>query len=157
MTHAPCGSWKSPITSDLIVAESIGIGGSRFVGDIQYWQEARPQEGGRIVVVRRAPNGETSDCNPAPYNARTRVHEYGGAAWFVHDAHLYFTNFADQQIYVQPPGESPRQLTHTPGLRFANGTMDDARGRIICVVEDHSDTGSEPRNMLGAVDSASGQ
>ena len=51
---ASYGSWKSPITSDLIVAETIGVGGTDFMGDHIYWQELRPKEDGRIVVVRRS-------------------------------------------------------------------------------------------------------
>lgn len=144
------------MTSDLIVAESIGVGGSRFAGDTQYWQEARPGEGGRVVVVRRTPDGTTHDCNQAPFSARTRVHEYGGAAWLVHENVVYFSNFADQQVYVQPAGDAPRQLTHSPHLRFANGIVDAPRSRIIYVIEDHTDTAQEARNMLGAVDIKTG-
>lgn len=149
---APYGSWRSPVTSDLIVAESIGIGGARFAGNSQYWQEARPGEGGRIVVVRRDEDGTVSDCNRAPYNARSRVHEYGGGAWLVFDGDVYFTNFANQQVYRQPRGDAPQQLTHAPHLRFANGVVDPARRRMVYVIEDHSDTAAEPVNMLGAVD-----
>ena len=54
---APYGSWRSPITSDMIVAESIGIGEIRLDGDDIYWTEMRPSEGGRNVVVRRRARG----------------------------------------------------------------------------------------------------
>jgi len=60
---APYGSWKSPVTTDLIVAECIGLGGSQFVGDTLYWMELRPQEGGRAVLVRREADGRRrSNC-----------------------------------------------------------------------------------------------
>ena len=80
---APYGSWKSPITSALIVSESIGIGEIALDGDDTYWTEMRPAEGGRYVIVRRAPDGQTADVTPQPFNARTRVHEYGGGAFAV--------------------------------------------------------------------------
>ncbi len=75
---APYGSWKSPITSDLIVKGSIGVGMVALDGEDVYWIEMRPSEGGRYVIVRHTPDGQTTDVTPKPFNARTRVHEYGG-------------------------------------------------------------------------------
>ena len=50
---APYGSWKSPITSDLIVSATVGLEQPRPDGGDVYWVEARPAEGGRSVIVRR--------------------------------------------------------------------------------------------------------
>ena len=81
---APYGSWKSPITSDLIITQSIGLSEVRFDGQVAYWLEARPQEQGRNVVVRAGGAGvSTTDLVSKPFNVRTRVHEYGGGAWTV--------------------------------------------------------------------------
>ena len=80
---APYGSWKSPITSDLIVAQSISLSDVRLDGGQIYWLEGRPQEQGRSVVVRADADGRRIDVTPAPSNVRTRVHEYGGGAWTV--------------------------------------------------------------------------
>src|SRR5262245_2624615 len=44
------GSWKSPITSDLIVSGTIGLGQVAIDGADVYWVETRPQEKGRYVV-----------------------------------------------------------------------------------------------------------
>ena len=83
---APYGSWKSPITSDLIAAQSISLSEPRLDGEQIYWLEGRPQELGRYVVVRaNSLGGHGTDVTPKPYNARTRVHEYGGASWMVAD------------------------------------------------------------------------
>ena len=46
---APYGSWKSPITSDLIVAQITMLSDVRLDGDDIYWLEGRPQEQGRNV------------------------------------------------------------------------------------------------------------
>ena len=62
---APYGSWSSPITSDLIVASSIGLGEILVDGSDVYWLESRPQEGGRSVLVRRAADGTIGRCDPA--------------------------------------------------------------------------------------------
>ena len=99
---APYGSWGSPISSDVIVRGVVGL--SEVVIDNRdvYWMESRPGEGGRNVVVLRTPDGATEDVTPQPFNARTRVHEYGGGDFAVHDGTVYFSNFADQRIYRRP-------------------------------------------------------
>src|SRR5213593_1973694 len=94
---APHRSWKSPITSDLIVKESIGLNQVKLDGKDTYWIELRPSEGGRQVIVRHTSNGKHLDMTPSEFNARTRVHEYGGGDYVAHDGTVYFSNFSDQQ------------------------------------------------------------
>src|SRR5262245_37726626 len=65
---APFGSWKSPITSDLIVAQSITLSELCLDGEHLYWLEGRPQEQGRYVVVRADADGRPTDITPPPYN-----------------------------------------------------------------------------------------
>jgi len=80
---AKFGSWKSPITTDLMLRDSVGLGEvSIFDNDI-YWIEMRPQENGRYVVVKRTPDGQLTDVIPPEFNARTRVHEYGGGSYIL--------------------------------------------------------------------------
>jgi dipeptidyl aminopeptidase/acylaminoacyl peptidase len=134
---APYGSWASPITSDLIVASTIRLGGGVFDGDDVYWLEGRPREDGRYVVVRRTPDGQTIDVTPAPYNVRTRVHEYGGGAFTVDEGRVIFANFTDQRLYRVRAGEAPEALTPEAPLRYADLVVDPARERMVCVREDH--------------------
>jgi dipeptidyl aminopeptidase/acylaminoacyl peptidase len=135
---APYGSWKSPITSDVIVAEVVTLGGATFEGDDIYWHELRPKEGGRLVVVRRTRDGQTSDVTPMPFNARTRVHEYGGGAYAVAGGTVYFSNYNDQRLYRQAPGAAPRPITPEAALRYADGVIDRRRNLMFCVREDHT-------------------
>jgi dipeptidyl aminopeptidase/acylaminoacyl peptidase len=144
---APYGSWKSPITSDLIVAAATKLRQIVLDGEEVFWTEMRPAEGGRYVVVRRSPDGRTADVTPPPFNARTRVHEYGGGAAVVADGVVYFSNWEDQRIYSQDPGDRPRPITPQGPLRYADGVVDGRRGRLICVREDHTVAG-EPANTL---------
>ena len=153
---APYGSWKSPITSDLIVSAVVGLGQAVLDRDDIYWIEQRPTEGGRNVVVQRTSDGQTIERNPAHFNARTRVHEYGGAAFSVHNGTLYFSNFADQQLYRQEGDTAPQQLTHEENLRYADGVINAARGRLICIREDHRQEGQEAVNTVVSIDLASG-
>src|SRR5258708_37647816 len=97
----PYGTWRSPITSDLIVGESIGLGDIMVDGGDIYWIEGRPREGGRNVLVRWGSGGAIEDINPSPFSARSRVHEYGGGAAIVQGGVVVFTNFADQRLYRQ--------------------------------------------------------
>jgi len=119
-------------------------------GDAVYWIEGRPSEGGRNVVVRLA-NGRTEDVTPAGFNARTRVHEYGGGDYTVHDGVVYFSNFADQRLYRQRMGEAPEAITPEAALRYADAIVDAARRRLICVREDHRLDDREAVNALVAI------
>lgn len=153
---APFGSWKSPITADVILAGTVGLGGIAIDGEDIYWVEGRPTEGGRNVIVRRTPDGGTTDMTPPPFNARTRVHEYGGAAVTIGDRSIYFSNFADQRLYRQTPESEPQPLTPESNWRYADGVIDKKRNRLICVGEENTGSG-EPSNKLIAVNLDNGE
>jgi dipeptidyl aminopeptidase/acylaminoacyl peptidase len=151
---APYGSWKSPITSDLIVTSTVTLSQIQLDGDDTYWTELRPAEGGRTVLVRRTPDGRTEDVTPPPYNVRTRVHEYGGRSYIVADGAVYFSNFADQRIYRTALGAEPQQpepITPDLAMRYADYVFDARRQRLICVREDHSAAGQEAANTVVSV------
>jgi dipeptidyl aminopeptidase/acylaminoacyl peptidase len=148
---APYGSWKSPITSDLIVASSIRLGEIRLDHNDIYWSELRPQEAGRLVIVRRTPDGTKTDVTPAPFNVRTRVHEYGGAAYTVHNSTVYFSNFADQRLYRQAIGTDPQPITPEGQYRYADAVFDAQHQRLICIREDHSTSEREAVNTITSV------
>ena len=156
-TTAPYGSWKSPITTDLILSGAIGLGQVVLDDEDIYWLEMRPSEGGRMVIVKQAPETDTEpqpepvDVTPEPFSVRTRVHEYGGGAYLVNDSVVYFSNFSDQRLYRQDPGEEPKPITPETDTRYADGCFDATRNRIICVREDHASVG-EPVNSIVAVD-----
>ncbi len=156
MTTAPYGSWRSPITSELIVSAVVGLGQIALDRDDVYWVEQRPTEDGRSVVVQHTPNGRTRDRTPPPFNARTRVHEYGGGAYVVHNGSLYFSNFADQRVYRQQGAGAPQPLTAEDNLRYADGVMDRTRNRLLCVREDHRQAGREAVNTIVGLDLDSG-
>lgn len=152
----PFGSWPSPITSDRIVSDSVGLSEVKLVGDGLYWLERRPQEKGRSVIVKDLGRGQTVDLTPPGFNVRTRVHEYGGGAFLITaDETIYFVNDGDRLVYIQKPGESPQTLTDDPQWRFAEFSLDAPRQRLICVAEDHHGDG-EPQNYVVAIALATG-
>jgi hypothetical protein len=144
----PYGSWSSPITSDFVVAETIGLADLRAAGRMIYWIEARPTENGRNVLVRHNADGTIEDVTPSPYNVRTRVHEYGGAAYVIAADTVFFSNFADQRLYRLDSGDTPRPFSTRPGARYADGRFDASRKRLVLVREDHGDPEAEPVNTI---------
>jgi dipeptidyl aminopeptidase/acylaminoacyl peptidase len=160
---APHGSWRSAITSDLIAAKAIGLPEVRLDGDEVYWQENRPQDNGRCVVVRGpSANLGPQDVIEQPYSARTRVHEYGGGAWTVSRGTVYFSNDRDlgsdrkpdRRLYRQERGAArPTPMTPDGEWRYADGIIDRLRNRWIGVREDHSAGNRQaPENTIVAVD-----
>jgi dipeptidyl aminopeptidase/acylaminoacyl peptidase len=149
---APYGTWKSPISSDLIVSDVVRLSDLVIDGRDIYWTELRPTEGGRLVLVKRIPDGTITDVTPPGFNVRTRVHEYGGAAFIVRNGTVWFSNFQDQRLYRQTIGTDPVPLTPEADLRFADGVPDETRNRIIFVREDHTVAAREAENTIASLD-----
>lgn len=144
-TEAAYGSWRSPISSDLIVAESVSLSEPLLDGGSVYWLEGRPQEQGRSAIVQCDAGGIVRDVITAPFNARTRVHEYGGGAYAVSEGVIYFSyskgDLSDQNLYRVRSGEQPSPLTKEPNLRYADLAVDHRHGQLICIREDHRNQG----------------
>ena len=149
---ASYGAWQSPITSDLIVSETVRLSDIVLDGPNVFWVEMRPSEGGRCLVVRCTPDGQKTDVTPADFNVRSRVHEYGGRSFAVDDGNVYFSNFSDQHIYLQKPNSDPVPVATDNALRFADIVVDRRRQSLICVCEDHSRQKAEPENSLVRLD-----
>src|SRR5215216_3111848 len=149
---APYGSWRSPITSDLIVSATIGLSDIALDSGDTYWVESRPSERGRNVIVRRTPDGQIRDVTPAGFNARTTVHEYGGGAYVVSGGTVYFSNFTDQRIYRQAIDAAPQPVTLSENMYYADGVIDAGRNRMISVREDHTAPGRESANTIVGID-----
>jgi dipeptidyl aminopeptidase/acylaminoacyl peptidase len=132
MTTAPYGSWPSPISASDVARAGISLGYALAVDGSIWWQEMRPAEGGRTTIVR---DGE--DLLPAPWGARTRVHEYGGRSYLPVSGGFVFSNLADQRLYLVEPGSSPVPLTPA-GVddRYADLTAG-PDGSLWCVRERH--------------------
>jgi dipeptidyl aminopeptidase/acylaminoacyl peptidase len=154
---APYGAWRSPITTQMLVEGAVRFGDVALDGDTLYWVEGRPQEQGRYVIVRRTKDGKIDDVLPAPFSARTLVHEYGGGALLASAGEVFFTNYADQRIWRMKPGQPPQPLTAEGKLRFADFVHDAPRNRLIAVCEDHTTTDDEPPNCIVAISLADGK
>ena len=156
MKTLPFGAWPSPITPDAIVADTVRLSSVSLDAGRIGWLEGRPGEGGRNVLVQAdvrtdtAGAGRPADVTPAPFNVRSRVHEYGGGACAVSGDRVWFSNDADGRVYVQAAGTAPVPLTAEGSARFADLVFDPAHRRLLAVRETHRDD-APPANDLVAV------
>jgi dipeptidyl aminopeptidase/acylaminoacyl peptidase len=147
----PYGSWPTPITSEVVVAEAVRLSDVCVDGDAVIWSEGRPAEAGRTALVRRDPDATLTELLPEHCNARTAVHEYGGGAWWVQDGVVWFANWSDQRLYRRDPESGACEpLTPAPevprGDRYADGALSPDGESIVCVRERH------PPDGRGAID-----
>jgi dipeptidyl aminopeptidase/acylaminoacyl peptidase len=151
------GGWHSSISATDVAQTATRPGDLIVDGLDVYVSESRPREAGRAAIVKLLPARPLpppEEVLPAPYSARSRVHEYGGGAFSVRGGSLVFVNDSDQALYLRGSGERPRRLS--PLLdggqrRFAEPVIDTLRERVLCVVEEHSAAGREPENSIAAV------
>ncbi len=141
--RAPFGSWKSPISTRLLVDAVVNFEYLLVEDGNLYWLEVRPSEGGRYVLVHRDPVGNTRDLFGPEFSSRTLVHEYGGLNFAVHQGTVYFSNMADQRMYRIAPGEEPVDITAEPptplAWRYADPQVSPDGRTIACVRERHED------------------
>ncbi|HET7509638.1 MAG TPA: prolyl oligopeptidase family serine peptidase [Solirubrobacterales bacterium] len=144
-TIAPYGSWSSPIDAATVARSGRRLGAATIAPDgAVWWAEGRPDEGGRVVLMRRPPGGEPETVTPAGTNVRTRVHEYGGGAWCLVDSDLVlFVDFEDQRLYRLQLGEEPVTVTPDPtepaALHYADMRPSPDGQIVVCVRETHGE------------------
>ncbi|KAJ7472147.1 Alpha/Beta hydrolase protein [Mycena latifolia] len=145
MSTAPYGTWKSPITAQNIIQDSVKL--TDVVVDPVttgvYHVESRPSESGRSVLVE---SGTGRDVVGKQWNVRTGVIEFGGAPAVVHAGVAYFSHFADGRVYSVDvkEGSEPRPVTpESKVFRFANFDVHPKHPHLlVSILEDHSDTTS---------------
>jgi dipeptidyl aminopeptidase/acylaminoacyl peptidase len=148
-TIAPFGAWISPVTTDLMTAAAISLGGLTVDGRTLYWLEGRPGESGRTVLRRRAADGTIVDLTPMPVNVGSRVHEYGGGAFGVENGVVVYSERKDGSVWILAPGAPPRRIVTPEGCRYADFEFDSKRRRVLAVREDHRDR--PPTNPEAAI------
>ena len=153
---APYGSWVSPVTTDMVAGQTIGLAELRADGDTLLWLESRPNEAGRTVLVRRGADGQITDLTPAPLNVATRVHEYGGGAYHARRGRVVFSNKPDGAVWLLDEHDTLTQMVGVPGCRYADFRFLLGGRAAICVREDHrpveAGTAREPVAAIVAID-----
>jgi dipeptidyl aminopeptidase/acylaminoacyl peptidase len=160
MQQRPYGAWQSPLRAHDLAAGVVRLGDLRADGDVLWWTELRPADDGRTAVVRRDESG-TRDVSPAGFDARTRVHEYGGAPIAVRAGRLVASHDPDQRLHLVDEGGA-RPVTPEPatprGVRYADGQLTADGARLVCVRETHDPDGArEPVNEIVLLDLDTGE
>jgi len=150
----PYGTWKSPISSDLLAGGGISLDALQPDGEALLWIEGRPLEGGRSVICRAEPGADPVDLTPPgdAFDVRTRVNEYGGGAYVAHRGTLFFSNYADQRLWRQDPGQPPIPITPEPplpaALRYADARVIPDGTLLVCVRETHDEAGRVTNELV---------
>ena len=144
---APYGSWKSPITTEMIIEGSIKFQEIHCEGDNIYWLEGRPAEKGRSALVYYALDGKPVDLAPS-ISIRSRVHEYGGGAFNVSKGTIYFSNNVDQQLYRLGSLGQITPITQDGKKRFADSVITPDDKALICICEDHTSESSVVNSLM---------
>jgi dipeptidyl aminopeptidase/acylaminoacyl peptidase len=141
---AAYGRWESPISAGQVAERTIAYDDVRLDGEAVYWLESRPKEEGRTALVQWTPDAGHTDVLPG-FDVGSRVHEYGGGAYFVGGEVLVASNLDDDRLYrvtdeqvVVPitPEASP-----SGGLRYADLRMVPGGELLVCVRERHETEG----------------
>ncbi|KAK6139033.1 hypothetical protein DH2020_027219 [Rehmannia glutinosa] len=176
---APYGSWKSPITADIVSGSDKRLGGfaTDSLGRL-YWLESRPTESGyshththiyiyihilillRNVLVRQAENerGTPTDITPKDFAVRSVAQEYGGGAFSIVGDSVVFSNYKDQRLYKQSMSSkdsAPMPLTPDysgPLVCYADGVFDSRFNRYLTVREDRRESSTNPTTTIVSVD-----
>jgi len=174
----PYGAWPSPISAADVAQRSRAITFPLAMAGGVWWQEQLPEENGRTTVMYLDADGHRRCLLPAPWSARTRVHEYGGRSYQPVPADagggsapepgggqpggtqaypaIVFANYADQRLYLLAGEENaaPRPLTPEPAQSPGGPSLRYADftlvpGRAeIWCVREHHDDGKVRRAIV---------
>ena len=149
-TTAPYGAWASPVSAASLAGDRVALDQPSIDSGHVYWLEGRGTEGGRVVLVR-----DGVDLTPAPFNVRSRAHEYGGGAYTVSGDVVAFVDFTDQRVRLlsvdgRGRHEEPHAITPASDgqLRYADLRLDLARRQLFCVREDHRGEGEAVNTVV---------
>jgi len=145
----PYGSWKSPITSELIVSKSHIFGFVDIDMDYVYYDELRPYERGKTALMRNNKKRVEEEMLPENFSVRTTAHEYGGRSFYLKENDLFFVSFNDQRIYKVDREKKIEPITaEKNNLRYADIIFDKKRDFIFCVQEEHMKNGEVVHSII---------
>jgi dipeptidyl aminopeptidase/acylaminoacyl peptidase len=142
---APYGRWESPISAEQVAERTIAYDDVRLDGEAVYWLESRPREDGRTALVRWTPDAGQTEVLPPRFDVGSRVHEYGGGAYFVSGGVLIASNLDDDRLYRVTDGQIIVAITPEASpagsLRYADLKLAQGGELLVCVRERHQPEG----------------
>jgi dipeptidyl aminopeptidase/acylaminoacyl peptidase len=158
---APYGSWKSPISADIVSGADKRLGGTAAdPHGFLFWLESRPTESGRSVLVKEAkePGVGPTDITPKEFAVRTVAQEYGGGAFAINADTVIFSNYKDQRLYKQSTrskDDIPVPITPDYGgplVSYADGVFDARFDRFVTVCEDRRESSVNATTSIVSID-----
>ena len=150
-------SWKPAILPQNVYEKFVSFLYLNSFDEHLFWVEVRPEEQGRSVIVKRNAEGIVTDVTPPTFSARSRVYEYGGPSYTVHQENLYFVNFQDQRVYWQDLNFLGTPVPLTP-KRNADGSLGkymdfviSPNGKWLVFVYEKEYDKKENQNFIGAI------
>lgn len=146
----PFGFWPAAVTASMVTGKNPRLSEPCLHNDQIFWLQTLPEEKGRVTIMMHSlSQGQTRNLLPRPLSAKSKVHEYGGGSYCVHNNMLYFVLADDQQIYavdISSAEFKPTLLTPATtdfaeeghsSLRYADLLFDPFGQQIIAVCEQH--------------------
>ena len=144
----PYGGWSSPLSAGWIADDTVSLGQLCLDGSDVYWNEVRANDNGRSVVCKLGEKGVVEDFSPPNGNVRSRVHEYGGGAYFVERGELWYSDVNDGRVWHKSRDGTAGPITSSKNCRYADLVRDPNRNQLIAVSEEHIEGRKEPYNRL---------
>ncbi len=143
----PYGSWRSPVSTDLITGSTVGLIGGTFDGGTAFWVESHASQGGRASLWTQAADSTRTELTPE-HNVRSAVHEYGGGAFAVSDEICVFSDHPSHGVFVVEGGARPRPIAAGGLMRYGGFVVRPRQRSVVCVREDHTDSDLDCVNTL---------
>ena len=139
-------------------------------GDCLWWSEHRPSTGSTAIMHLCAGADQAFQATPAEANVRTRVHEYGGGAWWAEGGVCYYSDDTDGCLWKivgcgggdggnigESENVEPVRLTQNEAGfadRWADLRLTPDGNWLVCVRERHSTGTTEARTETSAAGGA---
>jgi len=148
--QGPHGSWRSPLQASQVAQASRRPGEPWVTAQGIFWSEARPDEQGRVAILRSGNEGAIDTVLAPPYSARTRAHEYGGGAYTSDGRRLWFVAAQDQAVHQLDLADGSIRQVSPAGLNryYADLRWDARWQRLLCISEDLRESAREPTAQL---------
>lgn len=151
--RAPYGTWSSPLSASDLATASVTFADLAADGEAVYWLQGDPTQQGRYAVMRHREGGGVEELSPPGFNARTRVHEYGGGALGVGHGVVLAASWEDQRVVRIADGRAgpvTREPTTRAGIRWQGMRVLPGGQAFVAVRETHgSDRPHDHRNVHG--------
>ncbi|KAG7159871.1 Dipeptidyl aminopeptidase BIII-like [Homarus americanus] len=163
--EAAYGTWRSPITSDVVVTPTNVIAEPPQVDPVTgyvFWCEQISKDGYRNAVFHYNPETrETVRWTGREYDVRTKLQEHAGGSFTIYNNSLFFSHGDDGAIYRQDgPTATPVKLTNSPSRKYGDVVYTPQWNSLFFVMEEMESVEEgkpgRPKYSIAMVDASTG-